>query len=110
MAVLPEEAKLIAGEILKVAFAFSFKVRDLMITLLMNLFNIDKVRNWMAVNWLNFSDSKTELIIFGSKGHLSKIDIDSVTIGESSIPTSDYFKSNIWCNLKMKKLVDQHGF
>ena len=47
----------------------------------------------MAVDWLKLKDYKTEIIIFGATGHLPKIDIDSVTIDESSIPASDFVKS-----------------
>ena len=67
-----------------------------------------EVKNWIAVNWLKLNDSITEIIIFGAKWHLSKTDIDSVTIGESSIPSSDCVKSigvTLDCNLKMEKQI-----
>ena len=68
----------------------------------------NEVMNWMAVKWLKLNDSKTEVTIFGAKGHISKIDINSVTIGESSIPASACVKNigaTLDGNLKMENQI-----
>jgi hypothetical protein len=46
------------------------------------------VRQWMATNWLQLNDSKTEFIIFGSSKNLSCLKHRSIRIGECDI-TSD---------------------
>ena len=66
-----------------------------------------EVRQWVATNWLQLNDSKTEFIIFGSKQNLSSLKRNSLTIGECEIPaTKDAVRSigaYLDCNMKMEK-------
>ena len=43
---------------------------------------LEDVRQWMATNWLQLSDSKTEFNIFGSKHNLSLLERTTLTIGQ----------------------------
>ncbi|KAL9984297.1 hypothetical protein ACROYT_G006572, partial [Oculina patagonica] len=43
------------------------------------------VRAWMLSNRLLINDTKTEFLIIGSRQQLSKIHIDKITVGESTI-------------------------
>ncbi|KAL9959480.1 hypothetical protein ACROYT_G032807 [Oculina patagonica] len=43
------------------------------------------VRAWMLSNRLLINDTKTEFVIIGSRQQLSKIHIDKITVGESTI-------------------------
>ena len=46
---------------------------------------IADVRNRMASNWLFINDSKTELMIIGSRQQLAKIRVDSISVGDAMI-------------------------
>jgi exonuclease III len=43
---------------------------------------INDVRIWMANNWLHLNDSKTEVLLIGSKSSLAKLPDSLLTIGE----------------------------
>ena len=43
------------------------------------------VRAWMLSNRLLINDTKTEFVIIGSRQQMSKIHIDQITVGESTI-------------------------
>ena len=46
---------------------------------------INEIRQWMKPNLLKLNDEKTEFMLFGSHQHLSRISIDCIHIGDSSI-------------------------
>ena len=46
------------------------------------------VKTWMLENTFKMNDSKTELIIFGSKQQLAKLNTDSLCVGDTKIHTS----------------------
>ena len=47
------------------------------------------VRAWLVSHRLMFNDTKTELLIIGSKRQLSKVSIDSIKVGDSQIKPSE---------------------
>ena len=49
---------------------------------------INEIRQWMISNFLKLNDEKTEFMLFGSHQQLSKINIDCVHIGDSSIASA----------------------
>ena len=51
-----------------------------------------KVKEWMCANRLKMNDSKSELIVFGSKALLPKCHINELVIDESSIDRTDVIK------------------
>lgn len=69
---------------------------------------IGKIRKWMIHDRLLINDSKTELILIGSKQQLSKLQPISVSVGNSVINNSSEVK-NLGCwldaNLSMSKHI-----
>ena len=58
---------------------------------------IAEVRAWMITHRLKINDSKTEFLIIGSRQQLSKVSIDSITIGASSVqPVSSVRNLGAW--------------
>ena len=51
------------------------------------------IRAWMLSNRLLINDSKTEFIIIGSKQQLSKININEIRVGESTIEPVEVVQS-----------------
>ncbi len=51
--------------------------------------SISEVRDWMLVNKLMINDGKTVFMIIGNSPHLKKLEFDSITVGDESIPSSD---------------------
>ena len=49
---------------------------------------ISAIRSWLLANKLLINDTKTEFLIIGTRQQLSKIQIDSISVGESSISSS----------------------
>ena len=49
---------------------------------------INEIRQWMKSNFLKLNDEKTEFMLFGSLQQLSKINIDCIHIGDSSITSA----------------------
>ena len=47
---------------------------------------VSDVRAWLIHNRLLINGSRTEFLIVGSRYQLSKIAIDSITVGDSTIP------------------------
>ena len=68
---------------------------------------LTEVHQWMATNWFQLNDSKTEFIIFGSKKNLSYLKNKSITIGEFTIhigvqcvkSLGGYFDRHLKCDL-----------
>ena len=52
------------------------------------------IRAWMLSNHLLINDSKTEFIIIGSKQQMSKININEITVGESTIEPVEAVKAS----------------
>ena len=46
---------------------------------------IQAIRPWMIKDKLRMNDSKTEFMIIGTRKQLTKVNIDGLTVGESSI-------------------------
>ena len=55
------------------------------------------IRAWMLSNRLLINDSKTESFIIGSKQQLSKININEITVGESTIEPVEVVQSLGMC-------------
>ena len=69
---------------------------------------LHEIRLWMAANWLKLNDSKTELITFGSKSNLPHLNVQSVTVGDSSISNCSSVKSigaHLDASLNMDKQI-----
>ena len=49
---------------------------------------ISAIRSWLLTNKLVISDTKTEFLIIGTRQQLSKVQTDSISVGESSISSS----------------------
>ena len=49
---------------------------------------INEIRQWMKSNFLKLNDKKTEFMLFGSHQQFSKINIDCIHIGDSSIASA----------------------
>ena len=60
------------------------------------------IRAWMLSNRLLINDSKTEFIIIGSKQQMSKININEITVGESTIEPVEAVQSlGMWFDSHM---------
>ena len=55
---------------------------------------IADIRAWMVTHHLMISDSELEFLIIRSRGQLSKININSITVGDSSIEPVNKKKKN----------------
>ena len=65
---------------------------------------ISDVRAWLIYNRLLINDSKTEFLVVGSRHQLSKIAIDSITVGDSTFqPVNSIRNLGSWfdCNMSM---------
>jgi hypothetical protein len=49
---------------------------------------IAEVRAWLAANFLKLNDDKTEFVVIGSKGQVTKAGVTGISIGESIIRTT----------------------
>ena len=54
---------------------------------------VNDVRQWMLTNRLLINDSKTEILLLGTKQQLSKLDISGLAIGEKTIYPAKYVKN-----------------
>ena len=54
---------------------------------------LHEVQSWMSANWLQLNASKTEFIVFCDKQYGPEIGIDSITLGDSTVPASESVKS-----------------
>ena len=60
------------------------------------------IRAWMISNRLLINDSKTEFIIIGSKHQMSKIQINEITVGKSTIEPVKVVRSlGMWLDSHM---------
>lgn len=70
----------------------------------------DNVISWMCSNLLKLNQEKTEVVIFGSKPHLTKLDIECIRIGDSYIKPSDTACNigiQLDCNMNMRCQVNK---
>ena len=56
------------------------------------------IREWMLSDRLKLDDDKTEFVIIGTRQQLTKVNIDSLTVGDYTIPPSSEVK-NPGCRL-----------
>ena len=66
----------------------------------------EKVKRWIAANWLKLNESKTEFIIFRSMKNLSELNTVSISLGDSHINSITSVKSigaHLISTLKMEK-------
>ena len=66
---------------------------------------IADMRAWMVSNQLMINDSKTEFLIIGSRVQLSKVTIDSINVGHSSIKPSAMRNLGAWSDQHMSMEV-----
>ena len=67
---------------------------------------ISDVRAWLIHNRLLINDSKTEFLVVGSRLQLSKIAIDSITVGDSTIqPVKSVRNLGTWFDSKMSMSI-----
>ena len=81
----------------------SFKPDDLSsqqnaITAMQNC--IDDIRSWMEHDKLLLNDEKTEFLVIGTRQQLSKVNISSITVGNSAI-----MKSSVKLGTSARKLM-----
>ena len=67
---------------------------------------ISDVRAWLIYNRLLINDSKTEFLVVGSRHQLSKIAIDSITVGDSTIqPVNSIRNLGSWFDSNMSMSI-----
>jgi hypothetical protein len=66
----------------------SFKIDEAKSTISKVEHAVDVIRAWMAKNFLCLNDSKTEVLLIGSKSSHDKLDIPYIKIGSEDIPPS----------------------
>ena len=67
---------------------------------------ISDVRAWLIHNCLLINDSKTEFLVVGSRLQLSKIAIDSITVGDSTIqPVNSVRNLGTWFDSNMSMSI-----
>lgn len=67
----------------------SFRPQDVSLACVLAENCIRDVRTWMAQNFLCLNDSKTEVIVFGSRQNLAKLSPVKLTIGEAVVEEVD---------------------
>ena len=53
---------------------------------------VNRIKNWMCMNHLQMNDTKTEFITFGTTHLLNKKNLDSITIGDTTVNSSKTIK------------------
>ena len=67
---------------------------------------ISDVRAWLIHNRLLINDSKTEFLVVGSRLQSSKIAIDSITVGDSTIqPVNNVRNLGTWFDSNMSMSI-----
>jgi hypothetical protein len=68
---------------------------------------IKDIRAWMIVNQLKINDNKTEFLIIGSRQQLSKVNLQSINVGECEIVAKSEVRNlGAWFDRNMK--MDKH--
>ena len=57
---------------------------------------ISAIRSWLLTNKLLINDTKTEFLIIGTRQQLSKVQTDSISVGESRISSSKVRNLGTW--------------
>ena len=74
---------------------------------------VAQIREWMLSDRLKLNDDKTEFVIIGTRQQLAKVNIDSLTVGDYTIPPSSEVKNpGCWLDnhrdqLKMDKHINR---
>ena len=64
---------------------------------------IDDIKNWMLNDKLKLNDSKTEFLIIGSRQQLSKVNFNTLRVGDAYITPSNEIKNlGSWFDSQMK--------
>ena len=56
---------------------------------------IADIRDWMISNKLMLNDSKTEILLVGSRQQLCKIEFDALMVGTSKVPSASSALRNL---------------
>ena len=77
---------------------------------------VSDVRAWLLHNRLMINDSKTEILIVGSRQQLSKISIHSIFVGDSTVQPlhsvrnlGSWFDSNMSMSIHVAKTCSHEG-
>ena len=58
---------------------------------------LNEVSTWMATNKLKMNDDKTEIIIYGTKKQLSKVNVQSLRVGGAQVSCVDHVRDlGVW--------------
>lgn len=94
---------------LYISFNASFNDEQLAAVQAMESYVAD-IREWMLSDRLKLNDDKTEFVIIGTRQQLAKVNIDSLTVGDSTIaPSSEVKNLGCWLDnqLKMDKDINK---
>ena len=65
------------------------------------------IRRWMLMDHLMINDDKTEFLVIGTRQQLSKVNIDSLCVGNATVLSSSEVK-NLGCWLDNQLKMDSH--
>lgn len=68
---------------------------------------VTNIRGWMLMDRLMLNDDKTEFIILGTRQQLPKANIDSLRVGNATVPLSSEVK-NLRCKLHSQLKINTH--
>ena len=94
---------------LYISFNASFNDEQLAAVQAMESYVAD-IREWMLSDRLKLNDDKTEFVIIGTRQQLAKVNIDSLTVGDSTLaPSSEVKNLGCWLDnqLKMDKGINK---
>ena len=69
------------------AFTQAFTQKDTLVKQIVEE-KVNRIKNWMCMNHLKMNDTKTEFITFGTTHLLNKKNLDSITIGDTTVKSS----------------------
>lgn len=68
---------------------------------------VTNIRGWMLMDRLMLNDDQTEFIILGTRQQLPKANIDSLRVGNATVPLSSEVK-NLRCKLHSQLKINTH--
>lgn len=68
---------------------------------------VTNIRGWMLMDRLMLNDDKTKFIILGTRQQLPKANIDSLRVGNATVPLSSEVK-NLRCKLHSQLKINTH--
>lgn len=68
---------------------------------------VTNIRGWMLMDRLMLNDDKTNFIILGTRQQLPKANIDSLRVGNATVPLSSEVK-NLRCKLHSQLKINTH--